>query len=57
MIFVLIVAFGYYALAGAMESMAGQPWLSAAIASWIPNILFAGLGLALALFERRRIPA
>ncbi len=57
MLLALIVAFGYYALAGAMESMAEQPWLSAAVASWVPNILFAGLGLALALFERRRIPA
>jgi lipopolysaccharide export system permease protein len=57
MLLVLSAAFGYYALAGAMESLAEQPWLSAAFASWIPNILFAGLGLALTLFEQKRIPA
>jgi lipopolysaccharide export system permease protein len=60
LLLVLIVALGYYALAGAMAAMlaaAEQPWLSTAIASWIPNILLAGLGLALGLIERRRIPA
>ena len=57
LLLVLSVAFGYYALTAAMESMAQLPWLGAAVASWIPNILFAALGLALALHERRRIPA
>lgn len=57
LLIVLSVAFGYYALAAAMESMAQHSWLSAGVASWIPNILFAALGLTLALYERRRIPA
>lgn len=57
LLLVLSIAFGYYALTAAIESMAQLPWLSAAVASWIPNILFAALGLALALHERRRIPA
>jgi lipopolysaccharide export LptBFGC system permease protein LptF len=54
---ILGAAFGYYALAAAMENLASLPWLGAAIASWIPNILFAGLGIALAIRELRRIPA
>jgi LPS export ABC transporter permease LptF len=57
LLLVLSVAFGYYALSAAMESLAQQTWLGAAAASWIPNILFAALGLALALRERKRIPA
>jgi len=57
LLLVLSVAFGYYALSAAMESLAQQTWISAAVASWIPNILFATLGLGLALYERRRIPA
>lgn len=54
---VLSVAFGYYALSAAMESVAQYSWLSVGFASWIPNILFAALGLSLALRERRRIEA
>ncbi len=57
LLLVLAVAFGYYALAAAMETMARQPWLSASVASWIPNILFAVLGLGLILRETRRIPS
>jgi hypothetical protein len=40
-----------------MEMMAHHSWLSAGVASWIPNILFAALGLCLALYERGRIRA
>jgi len=50
-------AFGYYALAAAMESLAQEPWVGPALASWIPNIAFAALGLVLVAIERRRIPA
>lgn len=57
LLLVVFVAFGYYALTAVMESMAQLAWLSVGIASWIPNILFAALGLSLTLFERRRIPA
>jgi lipopolysaccharide export system permease protein len=57
LLFVLCVAFGYYALAAAMETMAQQHWLSAGTASWIPNIIFAAAGLGLILYERRRIPS
>jgi len=57
LLLVLAIALGYYALAAAMESLAHQSWLSAGVASWIPNILFAALGLGLSLNERRRIPA
>jgi lipopolysaccharide export system permease protein len=57
LLLVLSVAFGYYALSAAMESVAQHSWLSAGVASWIPNILFAALGLLLALYERRRIQA
>jgi lipopolysaccharide export system permease protein len=57
LILVLCIAFAYYALAAAMEMMAHYSWLSAGVASWIPNILFAALGLCLALYERGRIRA
>jgi LPS export ABC transporter permease LptF len=57
LLLVMGVAFGYYALAAAMETLAQQPWLSAGIASWIPNTTFAAIGLALILHERRRIPS
>jgi lipopolysaccharide export system permease protein len=57
LLLVLSVAFGYYALAAAMETMAQQPWLGAGVASWIPNFVFAALGVSLALYARRRIPA
>jgi hypothetical protein len=57
LLLVLCVAFGYYALSAAMESVAQHSWLSPGVASWIPNILFAILGLSLALYEHRRIDA
>jgi len=53
---VLSVAFGYYALGAAMESLAQQSLIRPGFASWIPNLLFAALGLCLALYNRRRIP-
>lgn len=57
LLLVLAVAFGYYALTAAMQSVAHQPWISAALASWTPNLVFAVLGIALTLIERKRIPA
>ena len=57
LLLVLSVAFGYYALAAAMETMAQQAWLGAGVASWIPNLVFATAGLSLALFARKRLPA
>lgn len=57
LLLVLSAAFGYYALAAVMESLAHQPWLNSAVASWTPNVLFATAGIILALFERRRIRA
>ena len=57
LLLVLSVAFGYYALAAAMETMAQQAWLGAGVASWIPNLVFAAAGLLLALYARRRLPA
>jgi hypothetical protein len=32
-------------------------WLDAALASWLPNIVFAGLSVGLALAAQKRIPA
>jgi len=57
LLLVLSVAFGYYALAAAMETVAQQAWLGAGVASWIPNLVFAIAGLSLALHARRRLPA
>jgi hypothetical protein len=57
LLLVLCVAFGYYALSAAMESVAQLSWLSPGVASWIPNILFAMLGLSLTLYEHRRMDA
>jgi lipopolysaccharide export system permease protein len=53
----LVIAFLYYALGALAESMAQELWIGAAVASWIPNALFAALGVGLALAARRRIPA
>jgi lipopolysaccharide export system permease protein len=53
----LVAAFGYYALGALAESMAQEHWIGAAAASWIPNAIFAVLGLTLAVLEQRRIPA
>jgi LPS export ABC transporter permease LptF len=57
LLLVLSVAFGYYALAAAVETLAQQAWLGAGVASWIPNLVFAAAGLLLALYARRRLPA
>jgi lipopolysaccharide export system permease protein len=57
LLLVLSVAFGYYALAAAMETMAQQAWLGAGVASWIPNLVFAAAGLSLAFYARRRLSA
>jgi lipopolysaccharide export system permease protein len=54
---VLVAAFGYYALAAAMDAAAASPWLSAGVASWIPNAVFALLATVLAVREHGRIPA
>jgi lipopolysaccharide export LptBFGC system permease protein LptF len=54
---VLAIAFGYYALTAAMQVVAHQAWLSASVATWIPNLIFAGLAIALSRSERKRIPA
>lgn len=56
LLLVLTIAFGYYALAAAMQSAAHLSWLGIGLAIWTPNIIFAALGLFLALRERRRIP-
>lgn len=52
----LSVAFAYYALGFAAEGLARAAWLSPGLASWLPNILFATCGFALAWIDRRRIP-
>lgn len=57
LLLVFSMGFGYYALAEVMGGLARQAWLSPAVASWIPNICFAVLGLTLVFRERRRIPA
>ncbi|MBW2499232.1 MAG: LptF/LptG family permease [Deltaproteobacteria bacterium] len=53
----LLAAFAYYALAALAGAMAETGWLDAAMASWLPNVIFAGLGVALAIAERGRIPS
>ena len=57
LLLVLTVAFGYYALTAAMQAMAHQAWLSASLATWTPNLIFAGLAIILSQIERKRIPA
>ncbi len=57
LLLVLTVAFGYYALTAAMQAVAHQGWLSPAVATWTPNLLFAGLAILLSRIERVRIPA
>jgi lipopolysaccharide export LptBFGC system permease protein LptF len=57
LLLVLIIAFGYYALAAAMQSAARLSWLDTGLATWTPNIIFAAFGLYLAARERRRIAA
>ena len=54
---VLTIAFLYYALAATMVVVAQQAWLSPAMATWIPNLVFACLGLAFSLLGRKWIPA
>jgi len=53
----LVVALGYYALGSLAESMATTGWVGVGLASWLPNFLFAGLGLTMTLLEQRRISA
>ena len=48
-------AMGYYALGALMEVSARNGWLNAGIATWIPNIVFAGLALVLFAKSRERI--
>lgn len=57
LLLVLAVAFGYYALTAAMQAMAHQAWLSAAMATWAPNLVFAALAVILSQIERKRIAA
>jgi len=57
LLLVLTIAFGYYALAAAMQSAAPLAWLGTGLATWTPNLVFATLGLYLARREQRRIPA
>jgi LPS export ABC transporter permease LptF len=52
----LLVAMGYYAFTAVMEIAAREAWLGAALASWIPNIVFAALALILIATHRTRIP-
>jgi hypothetical protein len=40
-----------------MDAAAASPWLSAGVASWIPNTVFAVLATVLAVREHGRIPA
>jgi lipopolysaccharide export system permease protein len=57
LLLVLTIAFGYYALTAAMRAMATQAWLSAPLATWTPNLVFAVLAIVLSQLERKRIQA
>lgn len=52
----LAAAFGYFALGVASESIVQHGWLSAGVASWLPNAIYLVLALLLARFVRHRIP-
>ena len=56
LLLVLAIAFGYYALIAVMRAVAHQGWLSPALATWTPNLIFAVLAILLSRFERKRIP-
>ena len=57
LLLILSVAFGYYALTAAMQAVAHNAWLGAGLATWTPNLIFAGLAILLSRIEQRRIPA
>jgi len=53
----LVIALGYYALGSLAETLATEAIVGVVLASWMPNVVFAGLGLTTALLEQRRISA
>ena len=55
-VLVLGLAFGYYALGATMESLVHQGWLGAGTATWIPDLVFAGLGVGSGLAMRNHVP-
>ena len=48
-------AFAYFALGTLVESLASVSWIGAGVATWLPNLVYAGLAVALILRGRRRI--
>lgn len=48
------LAFGYYALQTFSESLAEQGTVAPALAPWLPNALYAALGIALLAYAQRR---
>lgn len=48
------LAFGYYALLTFSESLAEQGTVAPALAPWLPNALYAALGIALLAYAQRR---
>ena len=52
----LLSATAYYALTAVMENAARENWLSAGLAVWTPNLVFAAIAMALILLQSRRIP-
>jgi len=52
----LTAAFTYYGLGAFGESVARQGRVPAAVASWLPNGVFAAAGVTLAARSRGRIP-
>jgi lipopolysaccharide export system permease protein len=57
LLFVLSAAFAYYALVASANALAHSAWLGPAIASWLPDTIFAVLGITLAWLARNRIPS
>ncbi len=57
LLLVLFAAFGYFALAAVGERMAEARQLSVGLASWLPNLLFSVLAVALIGRGRNRIAA
>jgi len=56
LIFSLLAAMGYYLLIALMETAAREAWLDPALASWLPNLVFAAFAVVLLAARRNRIP-
>jgi len=57
LLFVLVSAFGYYALGALCEAVAHRGWIGPAAAHWLPNLVFVVFALGLLRHGRNRIPA